>query len=141
MSGRREKVRTFQKQDLVLIACAVLLAAAAFAWFQLQPSRGLTAVVEQEGNVLYRINLEQQAQEEMLDLGGPYHVTLAVEPGAVSFQHSDCPDQTCVRAGKLTRAGQAAVCLPARISVRLEATGGEQVFDAYTGAVRRGRAS
>lgn len=139
MSGRRETVRTFQKQDLVLIVCAVLLAAAAFMWFQLQPSQGLVAVVEQEGNVLYRIDLDQQTQAEILDLGGPYHVILAVEPGAVAFQQSDCPDQTCVRAGKLTRAGQAAVCLPARISVRLEAAGGEQAFDAYTGAVRWGK--
>ncbi|WP_050697472.1 NusG domain II-containing protein [Anaeromassilibacillus senegalensis] len=139
MSGRRETVRTFQKQDLLLIVFAVLLAAAAFSWFQLQPSRGLVAVVEQEGNVLYRIDLDQQAQTEILDLGGPYHVTLAVEPGAVAFQHSGCPDQTCVRVGKLTRAGQAAVCLPARISVRLEAADGEQAFDAYTGAVQWGK--
>lgn len=139
MSGRRETVRTFQKQDLLLIVFAVLLAAAAFMWFQLQPSQGLVAVVEQEGNVLYRIDLDQQTQAEILDLGGPYHVILAVEPGAVAFQQSDCPDQTCVRAGKLTRAGQAAVCLPARISVRLEAAGGEQAFDAYTGAVRWGK--
>lgn len=63
--------------------------------------------------------------------GGAYNIVLLAEPGGISFEYSSCPDQTCVRTGKLTRAGQAAVCLPARISVRLE--GGEQAADAMTG--------
>ena len=36
---------------------------------------------------------------------------------------SDCPTQDCVRTGTITRGGQSAVCLPARIIIRLEGGG------------------
>ena len=36
--------------------------------------------------------------------------------------HSDCPDQICVRTGKISRAGQISVCIPFRAVLRIEAT-------------------
>ena len=44
---------------------------------------------------------------------------IQIEEDCVYFAESDCPDQVCVRSGKLTRAGQIAVCLPNRVIVRL----------------------
>ena len=39
---------------------------------------------------------------------------------------STCPDQECVQTGQLTRAGESAICLPARVTLRLEG-GGDSV--------------
>ena len=36
------------------------------------------------------------------------------------FESSDCPDQICVRSGKLSRAGESAGCLPAVVVIKVE---------------------
>ena len=135
MSGNRASASLIKKQDVLLIVILLAVAGALLLWFQLRPAGALVAIVEQNGQVIRRIDLNWLSQAEEVDLGGPYHVQLLAEPGAISFLSSDCPDKTCIRTGKLTRPGQTAVCLPARISVRLE-SGESTGFDAVTGMAR-----
>ena len=120
----------FKKQDLYLIVPFLLVAAVLLIWFGSKPNLGV-AVVEKDGAELYRFDLSQQTTTQVIDLGGSYHIKLLLEPGAISFQHSDCHDQICVRTGRLTKPGQVAVCLPAKISVKI--VGRQKEFDGYTG--------
>lgn len=120
----------FKKQDLFLIVPLLLAAAVLLVWFNSRPGSGI-AVVEQNGIEICRFDLARQTARREIDLGGDYHIKLLVEPGAVSFLHSGCRDQICVRTGKLTKAGQTAVCLPAKISVRI--IGRDHTVDGYTG--------
>ena len=50
-------------------------------------------------------------------------VTIHFSPQGAAVASSTCPDQVCVKTGTLTRAGESAICLPARISLRLEGSG------------------
>lgn len=122
----------FRPADLILLAAAAAVCLALLLWQHGADDTDCTAVIEQDGQELRRISLSALTQEERIDLGGDCHVVLLAEPGAISFLSSDCPDQICVRTGKLTKPGQAAVCLPARISVRLEGES-EGGADAMTG--------
>ena len=122
----------FRPADLILLAAAAAVCLVLLLWQHSAGNADCTAVIEQDGQELRRISLSALTQEERIDLGGDYHVVLLAEPGAISFLSSDCPDQICVRTGKLTKPGQAAVCLPARISVRLEGEN-EGGADAMTG--------
>ena len=122
----------FRPADLILLAAAAAVCLVLLLWQHSAGNADCTAVIEQDGQELRRISLSALTQEERIDLGGDCHVVLLVEPGAISFLSSDCPDQICVRTGKLTKPGQAAVCLPARISVRLEGES-EGGADAMTG--------
>ena len=122
----------FRPADLILLAAAAAVCLVLLLWQHSAGNADCTAVIEQDGQELRRISLSALTQEERIDLGGDCHVVLLAEPGAISFLSSDCPDQICVRTGKLTKPGQAAVCLPARISVRLEGES-EGVADAMTG--------
>ena len=125
-------MKLFCKKDLLLIFPVTILAAGLLLWNQFAPSGGkLTAIVEQNGKVVQRYDLSAQKTRQVVTVGGRYHITLLLEPGAVSFAHSDCPDQVCVRTGKLTRTGQAAVCLPAKVSVRV--IGQKSEVDGTTG--------
>ena len=109
----------FKKQDLFLIVPFLFLAAALLIWFGSKPNSGI-AVVEKNGAELYRFDLSRQTAVQEIDVGGDYHVKLLLEPGAISFEHSDCRDQICVRTGKLTKPGQAAVCSPLqKISIKI----------------------
>ncbi len=120
----------FKKQDLFLIVPLLLATVILLVWFNSRPDCGI-AVIEKNGTEICRFDLTRQTARQEIDLGGDYHVKLLVEPGAVSFLRSDCRDQICVRTGKLTKAGQTAVCLPAKISVRI--IGRDRTVDGYTG--------
>lgn len=108
----------FRKRDLLVFVLAAVLAGAGFlSWM---PQNGaLTAVIEQNGEEVRRVKLSSITQPETLVLEGEISVTVLLEPGQVSIIHSDCPDQICVHTGVLTRPGQSAVCLPARVAVRI----------------------
>lgn len=125
--------KLFRKKDL-LILVPLVLCAAAILLFQ-QKGGGCIAVIEENGTEIRRVDLTRQTGPETIDLGGEFHVVLLAEPGAISFQSSGCPDQVCVRTGKLTKPGQAAVCLPAKISVRTVSAQPSQdpEYDGYTG--------
>lgn len=62
--------------------------------------------------------------------GRDYRFSLAQKPnvvfhvyadGSIRFEKSDCPDQICVRAGRLRTAGQSAACLPNKILLKIVA--------------------
>ena len=108
----------FRKRDLLVFLLAVILAGAGF--LQWLPKSGTpVAVIEQDGKEVRRVELSSIIQPETLVLEGEFSVTVLLEPGQVSIVHSDCPDQICVSTGVLTRPGQSAVCLPARVAVRI----------------------
>ncbi len=82
----------------------------------------LTAVVTQDGRQLARIRLDDVAGAEHLAYGGDAPGTILVENGRIRFEEAHCPDQVCVGTGWLTRAGQTAACLPAKVLIRIEGT-------------------
>ena len=108
----------FRKRDLLIFLLAAVLAGAGF--LQWLPKSGApVAVIEQDGKEVRRVELSSIIQPETLLLEGEISVTVLLEPGQVSIVHSDCPDQICVNTGVLTRPRQSAVCLPARVAVRI----------------------
>lgn len=108
----------FRKRDLLIFLLAAVLAGVGF--LQWLPKSGApVAVIEQNGKEIRRVALSSIPHPETLVLEGEISVTVLLEPGKVSIVHSDCPDQICVNTGVLTRPGQSAVCLPARVAVRI----------------------
>lgn len=112
--------RVMRAADVILMACA--LCAAAMLGSMLLQSGGdrVTAVVTVEGQQLDPIDLTKVEQSYVIQPNVSPSVTIRVEPGAIYFEQANCPDQLCVSAGRLSRPGQVAVCLPARVSIRLE---------------------
>ena len=58
--------------------------------------------------------------DRTIDLDG--HNVIVLSGKTAVMQSADCPDQVCVRTGRLTRAGQVAVCLPHRVILKLTGT-------------------
>ena len=103
--------------DFVIIAAVLLLAAAVAAVFAAQNTGGqLYAEVWQDGGLVERVALTAQT-DRTIDLDG--HNTVVLQGESAVMQQADCRDQVCVRTGRLTRAGQAAVCLPHRVVLKL----------------------
>lgn len=114
--------RIFRKREFIYLLA--VLALAGTAWFFMSAAgSGQTAIVECRGIEIDRIPLGER-------LAKTYDgVTIVFEKSGVWVEKAPCPDKLCMRTGKITKAGEAAVCLPAGVSVRL--TGGEG-YDALT---------
>ena len=56
---------------------------------------------------------------------------IELDKDGAHFVSSPCPDRICVNKGIIKRAGDSAVCLPQRVSVRIE--GGDSEIDSVTG--------
>ena len=108
----------------------LLVGAGLYLWLQAAPG-AVSATVERDGAPLFTQDLRALSGPVQKDFPGADGHTVVIEfsPQGARFVSSTCPDKTCVRTGALRHAGETALCLPARIALRLE---GDQGFDAAT---------
>ena len=122
-----EEKRFLSSLGLVLCGLLVLAAGVLYLGLSLAP-QGTRAIVEKSGEVVLERDLSQLTEPETFTLEGEQNIQVTVElsPQGAAVVASGCPDQVCVRTGTLTKAGETAVCLPARVTLRLEG-GGDSV--------------
>lgn len=125
-----ESKKFITARGALFLLALVLIAAILFYLLDSAP-QGVQAVVRQDGVTVLTQDLASLTapQEDTFHANG-HTVTIRFSPDGAQVLSSTCPDQVCVRTGKITRAGESAICLPARITVRLE--GGAAGFDAAT---------
>ena len=122
-----EKRRITRREILCLL---ILLALAAALYLHgLQRPTGGTAVIEQDGKTLHRVAFASLSETETLSVGD---TVIEVGPEGASFVSSPCPDQVCVEKGKISRTGEAIICLPHKLTVTVEG-GGENTLDGISG--------
>lgn len=107
------------RNDLLLIGGLLLLAGILLLILSLQDSSG-TVVVRVDGVETERHRLTENGTYA---LNGGSNV-LVIEDGRAWLVEADCPDKLCVRQGKISKRGQAIICLPNRVTVTVE--GGEE---------------
>ena len=102
--------------DFVIIGAVLLLAGAMLAFFAAKASGDtLYAEVWQNDTLIERVQLTD-ATDRTIKLDGN---TIVLSGKTAKMADADCRDQVCVRTGTLTHAGQAAVCLPHRVGLKL----------------------
>ena len=113
--------------DAVLVILLALVSFLPLTGQMLRPTESPSTlqVSTPEGTQEYALD----SREIAIDSHG-YHLTLTVTPDGVEVSSSDCQDHTCMKTGKITRAGSAIVCVPARVRIELL---GEEDYDAITG--------
>jgi len=109
---------------VVLALLAVGGLSVALTWRR--PAPALTCVILAEAG---RTELRLPA-DTMLEFAGPVgRTTVQVSGRTVRVAESDCPEQRCVRQGRISGAGQVIVCGPNRVVVRMA---GQGELDAVT---------
>ena len=102
--------------DFVIIGAVLLLTGAMLAFFAAKASGDtLYAEVWQNDTLIERVQLTD-ATDRTIKLDGN---TIVLSGKTAKMADADCRDQVCVRTGTLTHAGQAAVCLPHRVVLKL----------------------
>jgi hypothetical protein len=110
--------------DWLVLATGLLAVVALFATLW-RPEHAAKLQIRDHNGIFATFSL---AQDRNIDVPGPLGVShISIRQGRVRFTQSPCRNQYCVHQGWLSRAGQAAVCLPNQIS--LELLGGEKNYD------------
>lgn len=116
MSMHRKK---FLLGDVVIIALVLVLAVVVAVPYILAPTSALYCEVQQDGAVIRRVKLAEGYQDSFVIEGADVHNTVEIDGMRVRIATADCIDQVCVQTSWITRAGQATVCLPNRVIVKL----------------------
>ena len=122
------------KRDIILVLSMVIIAAAAFLIINFAVKKdGSYAVIKVDGNVIKTLDLN--SGETTIEVNGYQGGVnkVVINDGKVSMTEADCPDELCVKTGKISRVGETIVCLPQRVVVEIK---GSQDDDSIDSVVR-----
>ena len=117
------KVKLIRKTDVLIVAfllviCLVLILPKLFS------NEKLTAKIYQNGKTVETIDLREVSDSYEIKLDG---AVILVEHNAISFVSASCPDKLCVKCGKLSHAGDTAVCVPTATVITVSGNSKKQV--------------
>ena len=108
------------KRGDTLVLASILLLTLVVAWcFFPARQSALTAVVHLDGEEV--LSLPLTGPDSHISIGA---LEVCYGEGYALVSRSDCRDQVCLHAGRLTRAGQIAVCLPNRFLLEIRGSAG-----------------
>jgi hypothetical protein len=121
----------FRKTDLLVIILLLLFSLLIYLFFLSVPN-GSQAVIKSGDEVIGTYLLSSVTGEKIITVKGDQNieVTISITSSGARVVSSGCPDKTCVRTGLISKSGETAVCLPARVSVTI--TGGSSDNDGVT---------
>lgn len=99
--------------DVLLIGGCLALALVLFLTSHFGQEGGAGVIVRVEGEEVARYSLYQNGT---YPLNGGTN-TLVIENGAAWLSHANCPDELCVKQGKIRLNGQVITCLPNKLTV------------------------
>lgn len=105
-----------KKGDIIIFSVIAVIALVVGAVFLFGNSGdSIMVVVEKNGVEVKRVSIDQSGV-----IWEDEHNCVEIEDKQVFMEWSDCKNQICVHAGKISSAGQQIVCLPNRVMIRLE---------------------
>lgn len=105
--------------DFIIAIVIIAIAAVNLALFTFKSSDNISAVIIKDGKAIRTINLSSLTKKETVQFDDKYKIVITAEKGRIRFAKANCPDKVCVQTGWISKAGQSAACLPARIIIKI----------------------
>ena len=122
-------MKLISKNDLIVIA-VILTVCVLMLVPSFKKSDRLIATITVNGTETQIIDLSSVDKTYTINTDTSPEAEITVEKNAVFFSYAECPDKLCINTGKLTRSGQTAACLPAKVVVSLKSEKSD--FDVLT---------
>ena len=108
-----------KKKDILLAGGILLVALALFLFMKMTGNReGGTLRIQVDGEIYGTYSL---AEDQVISIEQERGTNvLIIRDGQAYMEEADCPDQYCVKQGKIHKTGQSIVCLPHRLSATVE---------------------
>ncbi len=119
-----------RRLDIVIIA--LILTACGICHILFTQEKGQTALVEINGKVCDSISLAsiKNGQTEKRTYNSDFgSFTLSISSDGIQFINSDCPNQLCIKQGKISNEGNCIICLPCRACIKIKG----ELLDGVTG--------
>jgi len=108
--------RFLSKKEFVFIVGIIVVCLITLLFIYTGKSKTVKAQVTYDGKVIEIIDLEHDG---LYQIDALLPVTLKVTDGKICFINSVCPNHDCEGFGLINKPPQAAICLPARVSVQI----------------------
>ncbi|MGN0453489.1 MAG: NusG domain II-containing protein [Ruminococcus sp.] len=129
-----ENRKFFRLADLAVIALVLTAFAAGVAMLCHFSSSGTRiALITVNGREYKSIALDEVTAPYELTVEGECTVLVQISSEGVRFVSSECDDKLCINTGLVDRPGESAVCLPARVAVKLICEDNSGEIDAVVG--------
>ena len=107
--------------DGIIISCVMLAAVLLF----ISASRGgdtpSVCIIEINGEEFARYDLMSIKNEKIIEIDNEYgRNTIVIDNRGAAVTFSDCADCLEVKAGRIDKSGQSLICLPHRLTVKLD---------------------
>lgn len=108
------------KNDIILVAVILLVAAAGLLFVTANRKQGNLAVVKIDGIEANRYSLSENVTVE-IKTGDrdEFTNTLVIEDGKARISQANCPDKICVGHRPVCYSGETIVCLPHKVIVEI----------------------
>lgn len=118
-----KKISFLKKGDFLILLVILLLCAGIVLYlFSIQTAHKY-AIITQDNHTIQQIPLGKGIHRE-ITIDGDYHSTIEIDDSRVRFRESTCGNRLCVNSGWISGNGEAVVCLPNRVILRI--TGQEE---------------
>lgn len=128
-SPMKEILKIITTGDKILIVLILLLGGFSLVALNHFRQPGYSVTIEVNGKVVHRLDLNRSIEVSIQGLIGT--TTVKIDHRAARVIHSDCPEQICVKTGKIHLAGEMIVCVPNKVIVRINGDRNNQ-FDVIT---------
>ena len=105
------------KKDIFIILFILIIGIFSYYLISIKSrTKGNRALIKWDNEIIFDVDLSKDNIYEM-----PYNknIKIKVENNNIWFLNSECPDQICVKTGKLHLVGERAVCLPNKTLVEI----------------------
>ncbi|HHY83337.1 MAG TPA: NusG domain II-containing protein [Clostridiales bacterium] len=113
----------FRIGDILVYVFILLIIGGSFAGLYQMGRDSVTnqVKVEVDGVLwgIYDIPAGDEVKEIRIDAGDGKYNLMSISGEGVSVKEANCPDQICVKFGKILRPGQTIVCLPHKVVISI----------------------
>lgn len=116
------KIDKKAKNDIILVAVILVIAAIGLLFVSLTRQDGKFVVVKIDGEPTESYSLyENRTVEIRTGKNNEYSNTLVIEDGKAYISQADCPDKICRDHRAISYSGETIVCLPHKIVIEITA--------------------
>lgn len=125
------KINKKTKNDIILVAVILLIAAAGLLVANFTRQEGSIVVVKIDGEETERYSLDEDRTVEIITgKSNEFSNTLVIEDGKAYISQADCPDKICKEHRAISYTGETIVCLPHKIVIEITAENSSPDLDA-----------
>lgn len=119
----------FKTGDIIVISAALIsaIALSICLWFPSKNDAEAIVLSVDDNKEYYPLNEDRSFSVKSKG----YTLEIEIKDGSACVKHSDCPDNTCVHTGRISKGSQIIACIPA--GVTLTVPGEELDYDFVAG--------